>query len=170
MISVRAALSTDIPEMRDVAIQSFVDKFAADNTVANMNKFLAEAYDLNKLYREFEEPDSQIMLAFSDGQLTGFVRLRKNAEADPYLGLNHIELQRLYVLTEFQNQKIGKLLMDHSIEYATSKHFDWIWLGVWEKNFEAQRFYARWGFEKFGEHVFHMGDDPQTDWLLKRKL
>jgi hypothetical protein len=41
---------------------------------------------------------------------------------------------------------------------------------VWERNFKAQAFYRQWGFERFGEHVFQMGDDAQTDWLLKRKI
>jgi ribosomal protein S18 acetylase RimI-like enzyme len=60
--------------------------------------------------------------------------------------------------------------MEKALIYARENRYDWIWLGVWERNFNAQHFYAKWGFEKFGEHVFQMGDDPQIDWLLKKKL
>jgi ribosomal protein S18 acetylase RimI-like enzyme len=60
--------------------------------------------------------------------------------------------------------------MEKTMDYATSNKFEWIWLGVWEKNYKAQQFYARWGFERFSEHTFWMGDDPQVDWLLKKKL
>jgi ribosomal protein S18 acetylase RimI-like enzyme len=45
-----------------------------------------------------------------------------------------------------------------------------LWLGVWEKNERAINFYHRWGFEKFGEHDFILGDDVQTDWLMKKEL
>lgn len=135
-----------------------------------MNAFLAEAYSLEQLSKELHEPGSVTTLAWLNEEVVGFVRLRINSEVDPYLGKNHIELQRLYVHPKHQNLKIGKLLMEHSLQYAVDKRFEWMWLGVWEKNFDAQRFYARWGFEKFSEHVFQMGDDPQIDWLLKKRL
>jgi ribosomal protein S18 acetylase RimI-like enzyme len=47
---------------------------------------------------------------------------------------------------------------------------DNIWLGVWEHNHQAIKFYTTWGFEKFGDHLFLLGDDPQTDWLMKKEL
>ena len=102
--------------------------------------------------------------------MVGFVRLRKSNEAASYLGENAIELHRLYLLTSVQGQSVGQLLMEKALAYAMQGRFEWIWLGVWEKNFKAQRFYKRWGFERFSEHTFWMGDDPQVDWLLKKKL
>jgi len=60
--------------------------------------------------------------------------------------------------------------MQHCIEVARQKSARVIWLGVWEKNNKAIAFYTKWGFEKFGEHVFMLGDDPQTDWLMKKVL
>ena len=170
MIEIRSASIDDIPAMREVAIESYVEKFSQYNTPENMEAFLKEAYSLEQLTKEFYEPESQLTLAFSDNLVVGFVRLRKNNEVDHYLGNNHIELQRLYVHPGFQNQKIGKMLMESAMQYAMKGQFEWIWLGVWEHNTEAQRFYQRWGFEKFSEHVFQMGDDPQIDWLLKKKL
>ena len=29
-----------------------------------------------------------------------------------------------------------------------------VWLGVWENNFKAIRFYKKYGFKKFGQHSF----------------
>ena len=63
----------------------------------------------------------------------------------------------------------GKLVAAGPIK-RNEKEYEGIWLGVWEKNFRAQKFYAKYGFEKFGSHTFQMGDDPQVDWLLKKKL
>lgn len=170
MVTIRSARLEDIPAMREVAIESYIEKFAAHNTPENMEAFLQEAYNLGQLIKEFQEEGSILMLAFYEERVVGFVRLRKNSEVDHHLGTNHIELQRLYIHPKFQNMKIGKKLMEFAMEYANQGKFDWIWLGVWERNFEAQRFYAKWGFEKFSEHVFQMGDDPQIDWLLKKRL
>ncbi len=170
MIEIRTAALEEIPAMREVAIESYVTKFGAYNTQEDMDIFLKEVYNLEQLTKEFYEPGSALYLALHEGQVVGFVRLRNNVEVDSYLGKNHIELQRLYVHSKFQNMKIGKLLLEQAFRYAQEHKFEWIWLGVWEKNFEAQRFYQRWGFEKFSEHVFLMGNDPQIDWLLKKKM
>ena len=40
------------------------------------------------------------------------------------------------------------------------------WLGVWENNFRAIKFYRKYGFKKFGQHSFLLGKDLQTDYLL----
>lgn len=170
MILIREALVNEIPAMREVAIASYVEKFAPFNTEANMNAFLQETYSLDNLTKEFYQKDSLLLLAFFEGKVVGFVRLRVSDEVNQYLGTNHVELQRLYVHPDFQNRKIGKLLMERALAYAFDKQVDWMWLGVWEKNEDAQRFYRGWGFEKFSEHVFQMGDDPQIDWLLKKKI
>lgn len=170
MIEVREAKFSDISAMREVAIQSYVDTFTDFNTPENMSAFLAAAYSQHTLEQEFYEQGSVLYLACEGKRIAGFLRLRKSPEAEDKLGTNTIELQRLYIHKDFQNQKVGKMLMQRSIEYAVEKKFEWIWLGVWERNFNAQRFYIRWGFEKFGEHIFQMGDDPQIDWLLKKRL
>ncbi len=170
MIEIREAKLQDIPAMREVAISSYSDTFSVFNTPENMEAFFNETYSLNILEKEFHENDSLIYLAWEADTIIGFVRLRKSDEVISYLGNNTLELQRLYVLTSAQGKSVGKLLMEKSIQYANQKKYDWIWLGVWERNYNAQRFYERWGFEKFSEHTFWMGDDPQVDWLLKKKL
>ena len=159
-----------MPELREVAISSYQDAFASFNTPENMEAYYSGAYNLTTLNRELTEPSSKLFLACEDEKIVGFSRLRESNEVADLLGKNVVELQRLYVLTEAHGKSVGKLLMEASLNYAVGKGYDWIWLGVWERNFKAQNFYNKWGFEKFSEHVFWMGDDAQTDWLLKKKL
>jgi len=170
MIEIREAELENIPAMRELAISSYTDTFSAFNTPENMDAFFNSVYNLDVLEKEFHEPDARIYLAWEEDQLVGFVRLRESDEVKSLLGDNGLELQRLYVLTSAQGKSVGRLLMETSLAYAIQKQYDWMWLGVWERNFKAQRFYKAWGFEKFSEHTFWMGDDPQIDWLLKRKL
>ncbi|MBK5279526.1 MAG: GNAT family N-acetyltransferase [Bacteroidia bacterium] len=170
MIEVKQATFEDMTALREVAIKTFTDTFSTVNTPENMAAFLKESYSLTNFEKEFHEVGSYLYLAWVDIQLAGFLRLRRSLEVNDKLGSNTIELHRLYVLEDFQNQKVGKVLMEKALGLAKEIMVDWIWLGVWEHNSKAQKFYTRWGFEKFGEHVFHMGDDPQTDWLLKRSM
>lgn len=153
-----------------MAIDVQLGTFGPHNTAQNMRAFLEETYSMEQFERELAEAGSLYYLAWAGEALVGFLRLRINDEAGQYLGTNAIELQRIYVAAEFQGQKIGKLLMRQAIDYARAKKFEWLWLGVWEKNVKAQEIYAKWGFTRFSEHTFWLGDDPQTDWLLKAKV
>lgn len=169
-ITIRLATLEDTAAMREVAIQSYTDTFADSNTPENMEAFFAESYTLKKLEQEFSEPDSVLYLACDKEKVVGFLRLRKTDEVEAQLGKNTIELHRLYIDSKYHGKQIGRRLMEKALDYAHSKKVEWIWLGVWEHNYNAQKFYAKWGFERFGEHVFQMGDDPQIDWVLKKRI
>ncbi len=177
-ITIRLSTFENTAQMRDLAIKSYLDTFAESNTPENMEAFLKDSYSLEKMQEEFHERGAVLYLAYKDGLdneplsrgIVGFLRLRINEETADKLGNNSIELHRLYIHPDFKGMGIGNKLMEVALAYATQNKFDWIWLGVWEKNFNAQKVYAKWGFEKFSEHVFQMGDDAQTDWLMKKAL
>ncbi len=170
MLNLRITTPTDLGALQRLAIDTQVDTFGAHNTEANMKAFIDEAYSLEKLRQELDEPGSHNYLAFVEDQLAGFMRLRVSDEVEHLLGKNTVELQRLYVDKAFHGQGIGAAMMRESMDIAKAGGYEWIWLGVWERNFKAQEFYKRWGFERFSEHIFQMGDDPQTDWLLKKRV
>jgi diamine N-acetyltransferase len=170
MIALRPARLDDLARVRKLGIETFVETFAEFNTAENMETFLNEAYRPEALEKEWREAGSICFLAWEGDDLAGFTRLRLNDEVESLLGSNTIELQRLYVHPTHQGRKVGSALLKESIRYSQQMGYAWIWLGVWEKNFKAQKFYTQWGFEKFSEHVFQMGDDPQIDWLLRRSL
>ena len=107
-------------------------------------------------------------LARIDGLLTGYARVRRNSEMDHKLGSRHLELQRLYVDSRWHGHGVANQLMEAAIAHAAGQ--DWLWLGVWEKNPRAIRFYEKWGFETFGTHEFLMGEDRQTDLVMRLRL
>jgi len=80
---------------------------------------------------------------------------------------NTLEVQRIYVLREYKGKQIGKLLMQKAIEIGKSNNLNYIWLGVWENNINAIKFYEKLGFEKFDTHIFKLGEDEQIDNLMK---
>ena len=170
MIEIRPVQPVDIPILRTIAIGTQIDTFGEQNTPENMQAFLKDAYDIAQFAREIQEKESIYYMAWEGETAAGFLRLRLSDETEAFLGKNAIELQRLYVTRNFLGRKVGAQLMAQALQYARDKKFEWIWLGVWERNFKAQEFYKKWGFERFSEHIFWLGADPQTDWLLKLKL
>ena len=170
MIEIRPIQFSELPILRKIAIDTYWDTFASSTTEENNQNFVDEAYTLEQFAKELNEPNSQYYLAWEGTEAAGYLRLRLSNEVEHELGTNTIELQRLYIHPNHQGKKIGSLLMETALNYALANKFDWIWLGVWEYNFRAQAFYKKYGFEKFSQHVFQVGDDPQIDWLLKKKL
>jgi len=169
MIKIRKAKIEEVPAVRELAIEVYNDTFAEHNTPENLEAFFKDSYDLEKFNAEFYELGTALYVALDELKIIGFLRLRKSNEVNKYLGTNHLELHRLYIHRDYHGSSVSKMFMEEALDYAKKGKFEWIWLGVWEKNFRAQKFYAKWGFERFGEHVFQMGDDPQIDWLMLKK-
>lgn len=170
MITIRPVQADEKEELRQLAMEIYRVTFEKDNTKENMDAYLAKAFSQEQMEQEWSENGSYFVGAFEGNQMVGYMRLRTSTEANEYLGESNIELQRLYVHPDFQGKGIANELMKSAIDKTRYLHVEWLWLGVWEHNLKAQSIYARWGFEKFSEHVFWMGDDAQTDWLMKKRI
>lgn len=168
MIQIRLAEAADAELIADISHETFYDTFAVHNTKADMDKFLAEQFSREQLMEEVGTPGHTFFLAVVDGITAGYVFLKDKSH--PLLpSSNAIEISRLYARKNFIGKGVGKTLMQQAINYAAGLQKEWIWLGVWEHNQPAIQFYTSFGYQKFGEHDFILGDDLQHDWLMKRK-
>lgn len=169
-ISIKEATIEDAALIADLSRKTFCDSFAADNTPGNMNKFMNEQFTRERLMKEVGAVGNIFLLAYVGDEVVGYTRLRETA--NPLLIENRpaIEIARIYAVQHSIGKGVGSALMQQSINIARQKDARVIWLGVWENNNKAIAFYTKWGFEKFGEHVFMLGDDAQTDWLMKKIL
>ena len=166
----RYATKDDAALIADISQQSFYDTFAADNTEADMAKFLNEQFTKGKLMLEVGAPENIFLLAYQENNIAGYVKLREGKKLAALQGVAAMEIARLYVLKAFIGKGVGRLLMEASLRIAKEKKKEMVWLGVWEKNERAIRFYTSWGFEKFDECDFLLGDDLQRDWLMKKAV
>jgi ribosomal protein S18 acetylase RimI-like enzyme len=108
--------------------------------------------------------------AGNNEEILGYLKLNFTDAQTEKLEENHFEIERIYVLKAFLGQKIGQILFDKAIEIGREKNLEYVWLGVWEENHRAIRFYGKNGFEIFGKHDFVLGEDVQTDLLMKMKI
>lgn len=69
----------------------------------------------------------------------------------------------------FIGKGIAKQLIDFAENYAKENNYEVIWLGVWEHNIRAKKFYEKNGFKDSGHtHPFPIGNTAQTDnWYWK---
>jgi ribosomal protein S18 acetylase RimI-like enzyme len=167
-MTIRRAEPTDLPDLAVAARYFFDAAFSADNDASVMEDYMNEAFTCERFRLEFEEPGSVFFLAEEDGKISGYARLRKNPEADHLLSGTTIELHRFYLDPSSHGTGLADKLMVACLNFAAGT--EWMWLGVWEKNARALRFYARYGFKKFSTHTFMMGNEAQTDWLMCLRL
>lgn len=170
MIEIKAASQDDLSLLITMGRETFNAAFAEENTTDNMSAYLDKAFAREKMERELSDTSSQFYLAYEGSIPVGYAKVRESDEVKGLIREPAIELERIYVVSEYQGKKVGVALLEKCIEYGNKKGFHWIWLGVWERNLRAQKFYQDWGFEKFATHPFEMGTDLQTDWLMKKRI
>lgn len=170
-IQIIQADGSHIVLLTSIGLQSFREAFEKDNNPEDFRTYVNEAFSEQQITKDLQEPASTFYIAYYNGEAAGYARLRNSTEVkDTFPGKKTIELHRLYALRNYIGCGIGKELMNHCLNEARRKGFELIWLGVWEHNTHAQGFYHSFGFEKFSSHVFMVGNDPQTDYLLKKNL
>lgn len=154
----------------EVGLATFKAAFEADNTPADFNAYISKAFDLEVLKSELENQASEFFFAKQNGGVAGYLKLNHPLAQGENLGDKCLEIQRIYSMPAFYGKGVGEALMQKSIAVAQEKNYEFIWLGVWEHNPRAIRFYKKKGFEVFGNHPFLFGSDLQTDILMRRFL
>lgn len=170
MITVRTADIKDAELIADMSRQTFFETFASQNTKEDMDKFMNETFTKKALMKEVDTAGNYFLLAYDGETPVGYVRMREGEIRPEFEGKSSVEIARIYALASSIGKGVGSALIKKCIEIAGEMKKEIVWLGVWEKNQRAIEFYGKWGFEKFGTHVFLLGNDPQADWLMKKEL
>ncbi|MBA4318517.1 MAG: GNAT family N-acetyltransferase [Flavobacterium sp.] len=169
-IIIRKATISDLQIIQKISKQTFTETFAAVNTAENMENYFRENFNSAQVASEINNLNSAFYLAVLDSKTVGYLKLNfGNAQTEIY-NAKSMEIHRIYVLKEFHGKKIGQLLLDKAIKIAQQSGFEYIWLGVWEGNHRALQFYSKNGFVEFDKHIFTLGDDIQTDLLMKLQM
>jgi GNAT superfamily N-acetyltransferase len=170
-IRMRIAGVEDAALVADLSRKTFYDSFASHNTEENMRLYMEEQFTREMQMAEVGAPGRTFILAYADDELAGYASMRVTAEKPKGLdNENAIEIVQLYSEQRMIGKGVGPALMRACVELAREQGYAWIWLGVWEHNYRAQAFYSKWAFERFGEHIFIVGLDAQTDWWMRKKL
>ena len=160
----------DIEALQSVSITTFYDTFSSQNTVEDMEAFLSGSFNIEKLTAELLHPYSTFYFAKIDNKIAGYLKVNTSTAQTELHDSDSLEIERIYVINEFQGKKIGQILFDKAIEIGKAQSLKYIWLGVWEKNEKAIRFYEKNGLVKFDTHIFKLGSDVQTDVMMKLVL
>lgn len=161
---------SDVEQLRDISIETFVDTFKDQNTEENLNEYLERAYSIEQLTSEINQVGTDFYFLKDSDIIVGYLKINiddAQSEKEHPLAL---EVERIYVLPQHKRKGYGKLLLEFAYLRAKELNRTGIWLGVWEHNYNALAFYKKMGFQRVGEHTFIMGDDAQVDYIMLKKL
>lgn len=160
----------DLDKLQEVGWQTFFETFSAENAEEDMQKYLDESFSAEKLAAELNDTSSKFYFALLDDRVVGYLKLNFGQSQTELKGHNAMEIERIYVLQEFHGKKVGQLLYEQAMQVARQMNASYVWLGVWEKNMRAIKFYKKNGFAEFDRHIFKLGNDEQTDIMMKLPL
>ncbi len=164
----RIATHADLSDLVKLGRTAFLQAFTPQNKLANVRFYLDVAFTEKQFLMEIQNPSSVFFLLEANGKLAGYTKVNQVPAQTDIHDPESLEIARLYVLEEFLGAGLGKVLLDIASGYAKDCGKSYLWLGVWEKNARAIRFYEKHGLRKFGEHPFPFGDEVQTDWLMRK--
>jgi diamine N-acetyltransferase len=171
-IQIRKATPDDAKLLADLAYTTFWDAFAhhPKNAPDDLAHYMRQAFDIEQITEELADPKSIFLIAEIDGEPAGYAKLIFESSEPEIVAEWPVELSRLYSHQKFLGHGVGQALMDGCFERAKNAGRDVMWLGVWEYNPRAQRFYEKNGFRFVGKHTFQLGSDSQTDLLMQRMI
>lgn len=165
----RATLD-ELEALVDVSRSTFTETFAAHNTDDDMRLYLSRNMSPGNLKAELEDESSEFYFALVDDVVAGYLKLKYNSSVEGLDESTNVEIERIYVLKQFQQIGLGRKLLERAVKLAVESGYEYIWLGVWEHNKNAIDFYKHLGFEPFGKQAFILGNDLQTDIRMRLKL
>lgn len=169
-LTIRECTMDDLSTLRKISIDTFDDTFRHLNTPANMEVYLNQAFDIEKLRDELSNSNSFFYFLYADEELSGYLKLNEHEAQTDINDPRSLEIERIYVKRQVQGKGLGGFQLNRAIDIASSRSKAYIWLGVWEKNEKAIQFYKKNGFYEIGRHFFLMGDEEQRDFVMRKTL
>lgn len=164
------ALPEDLPQLRQIAEETFRIAWQADNHPVEFERYCEQAFTLEKLANEMAQPNVAFYLVYWENTLAAYLKLNFNKPVETLETAFCTQIERVYVYSAFQSKGLGASILQFAASEAKIQGSDWIWLSVWKKSPRSVAFYERNGFSIFGVETFWVGDDPQPDWLMKKAL
>lgn len=156
--------------LQEIGRKTFYDTFFESDSEESMKAYLATSFSTEKLTAELENPNSEFYFATQNEVVIGYLKVNFGSAQTELQDANAVEIERIYVLQDYHGKQVGQLLFEKAMAIAKSNRCDYIWLGVWEENHRALQFYTKNGFVAFDKHIFVLGEEEQTDIMMKLKL
>ncbi len=154
----------------ELARKTFIETYADLSNPDNLQLYVESHFTEELINTELTNPAFRFYIAWINHTAVGFTKIRKDRQPKGITGKRSLEIERIYVLQEFQGFSIGKELMKMVKQIAKDEGDQVIWLQVWQQNEKAIQFYRKSGFVVYETHTFDFGKEIHQDFLLRFDL
>ncbi|MBC7652865.1 MAG: GNAT family N-acetyltransferase [Oligoflexus sp.] len=166
MINISSVTIHQVHRLQKTSKETFSLAFANDNTKENLADYFEKAFSIEALTKQINDANSRFYFVYHDDELAAYFKINIGESQTEIGAQEGMELERLYIYPAYQNKKIGAFIINEVKIKAILEDKKYIWLGVWENNLRAIKFYKNQGFTKFESHIYYLGTDAQTDWMM----
>lgn len=168
---IRVGTASDARALSLLAAETFCDSFAHLYRPTDLKVFLESNYSEQIQLNELERPDYKTLLLVHNENFMGFCMIRFGSREEHIKGPDPVaEILRFYISKSYIGRGVAKILMDRAMEILQEYKTSVVWLGVWENNQRAQKFYKKYGFQDVGYHDFVIGTTVDRDLLFQLNL
>lgn len=160
----------NIDDVQKISRDTFFESFVTSTSEENMQHYLENNFSKEQLTKEVENSHSEFYFAILENEAIGYLKINYSAAQTELKDVNTLEVERVYVRNNYHGKGVGQQLLDYAIQIAKQKNMQSVWLGVWENNHKAIGFYKKNGFVTFDTHVFMLGEEAQTDYMMRLDL
>ena len=169
-LSIRQASISDTNIICALGVTTFYETYFEQDESSDLANYVLEGFSPAQIENELNDTNSTFFIAELNGKAVGYAKLRENSKVECLKNENAVELHRIYILERAKGKGVGGKLLNRCFETAHTKGYEIIWLGVWEENSAAIKFYEQLGFVKVGEVLFPYGETVGTNYVMKLEL
>jgi ribosomal protein S18 acetylase RimI-like enzyme len=169
-VEYRDATQQDAAALADFWRETFSATFGALYPVADLKAFIAQSYGESLQAAEVADPDTHNRLALDGARIVGAAKLGAFKLPIAPNCAHPLELHRLYVAEDAKGAGVADALMSWALDRARRRGAEAVYLGVYQSNERAQRFYARHGFEIVGDYLFEVGATRDPEWIMRARI
>lgn len=155
--------------LAQIGASTFYDSYKDENSESDMQSYISNTYTIEKLATNLKDENIFYFLTYNETGDIGYVKLLLN-QINPKLVGKSAEIEKIYVRKQFHGKGIAQQLMQFTIEFCKEQNYQNIYLGVWQENHKALKFYNKMGFKTFDIRTFQLGERMCDDYMLSLTL
>ena len=163
MISIKRATEKDYKSIVQIGNISVWEAHRDSCSAKDMKEYLEKNYNDITIKEELNNSNNLYHTLNYNGRPVGFSKIVLNTGQPNIAQENVTKLDRIYLLKEFQELKLGFELLKFNIELSKKNNQSGIWLFTWIGNTRAVNFYLKAGFKIIGSHMFKVSETHSNE-------
>lgn len=168
-MEIAKAKPDDIEIIAEIGKRSFIESHAHSASQEDIDIYVNSKYTPGMIKEELSNVKNIYHIIFYNSQPAGYSKIILNENHSDISLKNVTKLERLYLLKEFYDKKLGYELFKFNIELSKKNKQTGMWLYVWKENYKAVSFYQKAGFRIIGSYDFKLSSthsNPNHQMLL----